>query len=159
MAKDPWDDPYEPDHLRRDHYILRKFQEIEQEKARQSFQQKPVQWLDPRMPPNHDPLSDLRKIQQTQRKTSFIIPPPPAEYLVTFIGGPLNATQRTILRKNLALDSLPENIFRVPGESSTRYFPDKEPEHILETFDYRLTFIPLDQTPFTDAQCVVAVFT
>lgn len=157
MAKDPWDDTYEPDYIRRDQYILRKLQEIEREKARQSFQQKPVQWLDPRMPPEHDPLSDLRKIQQTQRKTSYTIPPPPAEYLVTFIGGPFNATQRTILRKDIPLDN--GQTFRAPGESITRYHTDKEPEHIFETFDYRLTFIPTNETTFTDAQCVVAVFT
>ena len=86
------------------------------------------------------------------RYQTFTLPPPPEEYLLTFIGGPKNATQVFTKRKEhpTLRDGQPYRFVELP--------PWEDPRKPVETFDYTMTFIPLSQTPFTDAQCVVAVF-
>jgi hypothetical protein len=105
-------------------------------------------------------FGDFRNVthaSSTPRRTSYVIPPPPDILLVTYIGGPKNGTQDFVENwvKNNWADGSIRN-FVEPGPINPS--PGDPSRAVCETFRYKLAFINLAQTPFTEMQCCIALF-
>jgi hypothetical protein len=90
------------------------------------------------------------------------IAPLPEDILVQFIGGPANAEQKYYQRKNLQLKDGDLLAYVVKtdlppiqlDENNNIQFKVTETEPVW----YKLTHVPLDQTPFSNAEIVIAIF-
>lgn len=100
------------------------------------------------------PLGDPSLRRSTWQRTPI---PRITEYLITFIGGPYNATQRQV-----EVSSVPSmtdgNICQFLDMEYPTYAPGEPAQFSSIAFKYKTVFIPSSETPFTDCQCVVAVF-
>lgn len=83
---------------------------------------------------------------------------PTIEFFVTFLGGPLNGTQKIYapqvgFQDGAIWREILEQSATIPpfGESMKASAP-------LETVSYKTVFIPRDETPFADYQCIIALF-
>lgn len=99
----------------------------------------------------HDQLQH-RLNQQKRTFTKTPIAAPPEQLMLQYIGGPKNGEQEYFNWKACPFLQQGKIYFTgIPGSST--------PQHqvILEAA-YKLTFIPMNETPFSDAQIVIAVF-
>lgn len=114
-----------------------------------------------RLKQEYQAIMDQTATRRTVKCSTRIIPSPPAQALIQFIGGPKNAEQ-----EYMPYGALP-NPVDIMKFSSSVSLPSIEIENdgTLKTIPgtveyalYRMTPIPMDQTPFSDAQIIVAVF-
>lgn len=110
--------------------------------------------------PGLQAIMDQAAARRTVKYSAHVIPPPPTQALIQFIGGPKNAEQEYVPY----VDYIPgaeHRIAMVSQMASIEYLPDGSLRNIpavREYMIYKLTPIPLDQTPFSDAQIVIALF-
>lgn len=114
-----------------------------------------------RLKQEYQAMMDQAATRRTVKYSTHVIPSPPAQALIQFIGGPKNAEQ-----EYMPYGALP-NPVDIMKFSSSVSLPSIEIENdgTLKTIPgtveyalYRMTPIPMDQTPFSDAQIIVAVF-
>lgn len=101
----------------------------------------------------HDLLGPLK--QDRGRFQRHRILPPPEFVCIHYIGGPKNCEQEYFNWKARP-EIQNQTIFRTI--SLTREDPLSAYNIPYETVAYKLTFIPMDQTPFSDAQIAIGVF-
>lgn len=88
------------------------------------------------------------------RTFSQPIRPPPENILLQFIGGPFNAEQRYLSWKRYnTFEGRIVNFALFEGIPTISSPEDmKHMQCTAETYGYRFTFVPMSQTPFSDAQ-------
>lgn len=96
--------------------------------------------------------------KQTPKFTKTPIPAVPSTLCVQYIGGPLNGEQKFLEAKDH-----PEYrqgvVVRVGMFEPIKAYNDPNEGPIaIETYNYKLTFIPPSETQFSDAQIVIALF-
>jgi len=101
-------------------------------------------------------------ISQTIRRPTYTqtaIKPPPEFFCIQYIGGPKNSMQ-DFLKYRENFNTIKDHaLYRVlMSEPLRAYDPIDKPATMLESFTYNLTLIPLSETPFSDAQIVIALF-
>lgn len=114
-----------------------------------------------RLKQEYQAMMDQAASRRTVKYSTHVIPPPPTQCLIQFIGGPKNAEQEYIpyntlpnpvdlmtFNTNVALPTI-----ETGKDGSIRTIPGTS-----ESAVYRMTPIPMEQTPFSDAQIIVAVF-
>ena len=102
--------------------------------------------------PVYDPPPQIRR----QNYNRTILPPPPEHYLLQYIGGPFNGEQEYLVCKDHpSIENQSRFTKAVTPPLDLNNLGKPSP---LETFTYTLTFIPSDQTPFSEAQVVIALF-
>jgi len=81
------------------------------------------------------------------------LPPPPTHYLIQYIGGPFNAQQEFLsVEENL---NIRQGLVWSKVDLSPQFGPNQGKS---QSFQYKLTFIPQSETPFSDAQVIVGIF-
>lgn len=100
--------------------------------------------------------------KQTTKYNTTIIKPPSEDYLIQFLGGPVNAEQRFYKRKdypaiqNGAIWSIrlmmPLAEFNFDGDNLS------VKESTEEYASYKLIFLPPEETPFSEAQVILGIF-
>lgn len=97
---------------------------------------------------------ETRRINSKFRETKISPPALFEDFLIQFIGGPFNAQQKYFKRgQNSQIH--PNAIWRMAILEPLHSFHDAE---YFQTADYLLTFIPQNQTPFSDAQIIIGIF-
>jgi hypothetical protein len=79
-------------------------------------------------------------------------------FLITFIGGPFNASQRQLDGKRFDVKQGEVNYFLPLERPMLNLSSLNEQDKRIEQYPYRLTFIPQSETPFTDDICVVGLY-
>lgn len=100
-------------------------------------------------------------IRKHPNLTQRLITPLPEFLCLHFIGGPKNASQEFWNYRNNASIVFPEKVFEVRVEEPISPNISENGDVNLpkiEQFSYKAVFIPVDQTPFSDAQIVICVF-
>lgn len=112
--------------------------------------------------PMLDPIIDyaIKPKRDHRGSTTRPIKPPPEHFIVQFIGGPINGEQHfkpykeyfgLIKQGGRFTQALPADIKPMPISPG-------DPMPYLETANYKFTFIPQSETPFSDDQIVIAIF-
>lgn len=143
-----------------------------QQKQRDEFQNKfqqnrpiPRPQDQPFEPPNIIPnLKDLQQIKENNKGVkSFKVEPPPKNICIQFIGGPYNGEQRVVPRDFTRKDNSKIRIQQgdiYPIEEPGQPFFDNDGnlcEGLLTVWRYKLTFIPINETQFSDEQIVIGI--
>lgn len=100
---------------------------------------------------------DTSRIVRRPNYTQTPIKPPPEFFCLQYIGGPRNAQQEFLdYRQNITTIQDGGRYDTVCSEPLQ--LPSAERDTMMEIFHYKTVFIPLDQTLFSDAQIVIALF-
>lgn len=87
---------------------------------------------------------------------------PPGQVLIQYIGGPKNAEQEYLEYRSFqgisdgTLLTIRNQIFEPPTIDQNGLISNIT--RGMHEMIYRITYIPMDQTPFSDAQIIVAIF-
>lgn len=103
-----------------------------------------------------------RPTQTGSTYTKTPIKPPPENVLLQYIGGPKNGEQEYL---NWVLNDHIQNLgtHQVSLDNGWSVVPvagflNPKTDYTALVAIYRLTFVPMEQTPFSDAQIVIAIF-